>query len=340
MGTQYVKRRKQSIAFDPNLQTDLRDVKAQGANVGDTRSYNGANYRWSGVNWEQSGGGSSGNSITNNSSFEDTVKRAIELQKTAAQPAIDTLQSNIPTIQSNYASQKADVTAKEQTLKDRYDALLKTIGTSESAETSRQATTTNNELASRGILSGSGIYGQTMTNALNPITSKYVNLKSTTNADETSGLQDLASLITQLTTGESSDIMGVNNAIAQLKSGAATSGITTGTNLYSSNQATLAAQAAQTYKKEQDKIANALNEKKANKPIELASTGGYLYDPVTGKITKIGGGLGGSGKYYGNGNTNAVTTDNKLILPSQYNQNWLTPPPGFGYNSSGQLLPL
>ena len=234
---------------------------------------------------------SGGSSIGSNASWEDTVQKAIAMQQQANQPAVSTLQSQIPGIQSNYAAQEANVTAQGQTLKDRYDALLKSLDTSKTKDVSAQTVITNNELGKRGLLPSSTLAQQEVQNAVTPITDKYTGLQTTAALDQTTGQQSIQQLLNQLTSGETTDVNAVNNAIAQLQSGAASSGITTGSNLYSQNQSTLAAQAAQTYKEQQDKIANTLAQAQltnqtttANKPVELA--GGYIYDPATGKITK------------------------------------------------------
>ncbi len=245
------------MAFNPFLQTDLRDIKAQGANVGNVRNYNGTNYAWSGVEWQPTGGGGGGGTGTSGS-WEDTVKRAITMQQEANQPAIASYQAQIPEIQKGYAAQKVDITAKEQTLKDRYDTLLKSLGTSQTKETSAQQVITQNELGKRGLLPSSTLAQQEVQNVLTPITDKYTNLQRTTELDRTAGLQDLAGLITQLTTGESADTRAITNAIAQLQSGAATSGITTGTNVWGQNQTNIANQAASSYKAQQDAISNAI----------------------------------------------------------------------------------
>lgn len=289
----------------------------------------------------QSSSGSTG-SIGNTASWEDTVKKAIEMQKTANAPAVASMQAQIPEIASQYAAQKANVTAQQQTLSDRYKNLLDSLNTNKTADVNKQTLITSNELGKRGILPASTLAQQEVQNAVQPVTAQYNNLQTQTALDQTSGQQSLEALMNQLTSGQVADTRSVNNAIAQLQSGAASSGITTGSNLYGQNQATLAAQAAQLYKEQQDKIANDLAQQQINKLIELPSTGGYMYNPKTGGITEIGGGnINNPSNYYNTPTSpiNAVT-DNKLVLNSQYNPSWPKPPPNYGYNSSGQLLPL
>lgn len=239
------------MAFNPNLQSDLKDVKAQGANVGDVRE----GYRWSGVNWEPSGGGSS--SGGSGGSYEDTVKRSIEMMKEANKPAIASYEASIPEITSNYAGQKANLSEKETTLKDRYKNLLDSITTNKTADINKQTVVTSNELGKRGLLPSSTLAQQEVINATTPITDKYNQLQTQTNLDETSGLQDLAGLQTGLTTAESADKRAITNAIAQLQSGGAAQGIQLGSQQYNADQQRILAQQEQQYKAQQDAIANA-----------------------------------------------------------------------------------
>ena len=289
--------------INPNLNTSLKSELAQGADVGDTGISNGQSYRWTGVNWDPQGGSSSsGGSMGSGASWEDTVKKAIEMQQQAAQPAIAQYQSTIPSIQSNYEAQKANVTAQQQTLQDRYKTLLDSITQNKTQAVNQQTVITSNELGKRGLLPSSTLAQQEVANAVNPINQNYENQTASANNDETSGLQSLQSLLTQLTGSESNDVNSVNNAIAQLQSGAATNGISTGTNVWNQNQQTLAAQAAQTYKAQQDEIANKIAQSQlvnqtteANKPntttFQDSNGHTWIVNAATGqKITDLGAG--------------------------------------------------
>lgn len=233
------------------------------------------------------------------SSWEDTVKKAIEMQQTANAPVVASLNAQIPEIKSQYAAQTANVTAQQKTLNDRYDALLKSLDTTQTKETNAQTVTTANELGKRGLLPSSTLAQQEIINATTPITDKYTGLRTTAALDQTEGQTALMGLLNQLTSGETSDIRGVLGAIAQLQSGASTSGMQLGTNIWGQNQATQAAQAAQTYKEKQDAIANEIAKKnlenetkkttyEINKP--YSTTGSSFDNPfltqlLTGQLT-------------------------------------------------------
>ena len=253
-------------AVDPNINSmNSADRNSAAIKAGYTGWDNYQNNKGS---TQSSSGGSSGS----NASWQDTVQQAIDAYKKANEPAVSTYQSESPGIQSNYEAQKANVTAQGQTLNDRYDALLKSLDTSKTKDVSAQTVITNNELGKRGLLPSSTLAQQEVTNAITPITDKYTGLTTTAALDQTTGQQSIQQLLNQLTSGETTDVNAVNNAIAQLQSGAASSGITTGSNVYSQNQSTLAAQAAQTYKEQQDKIANTLAQSQlANQTAETNS---------------------------------------------------------------------
>lgn len=132
-------------------------------------------------------------------SFEDLAQKAIQMNQQAVQPAVDALK------------------ATKQPLQDRYTALLSQIKNNQSIAENRQTVTTNNELGARGILPSSGLAQQTLTNAVNPITQEY------------------SAEYGQTAAGENSDLANIDAQIAQLLSGAATSGINTGASLYGTN---------------------------------------------------------------------------------------------------------
>lgn len=198
-------------------------------------------------NQKSSSSSYSGGSSGGGASWEDTVKKAIDMQKTANAPAVASYQAQIPEIQSQYAAQTANVTAKHQTLKDRYDNLLKSIGTSKTTDVNKQTLVTSNELGKRGLLPSSTLAQQEVLNATQPINEIYSGLETTAALDQTSGQQELQGLLNQLTSGETADKRAILNAIAQLESGAGSTGISTGTNVW---------QNLQTQKAEADRIAS------------------------------------------------------------------------------------
>jgi len=216
-------------------------------------------------------------------SWEDTVKKAIDMQKAANAPAIASYQAQIPEIQSAYAAQTANITAKQQTLKDRYDNLLKSIGAQKTQDINKQTLVTSNELGKRGLLPSSTLAQQEVLNATQPIGERYAGLETTAALDQTTGQQELQSLLNQLTSGETSDKRAILNAIAQLESGAGSTGISTGTNVWQNLQA---------QKAEADRIASeqAWREKVYNEttlPESQAKIASSTTPAIDGNISKL-----------------------------------------------------
>lgn len=224
-----------------------------------------------------SGGSSSGN-------WQDIVKQSIDMYKQANAPAVAQLQSQIPQIQSSYAAQTANVTAKTQTLKDRYDNLLKTIQSSKTKDVNAQTVVTQNEMGKRGILPSSTLAQQELINTTSPITDKYTGYQTTAALDQTAGQQEMQDLLNQLTSGEVKDTSAVNNAIAQLQSGAATSGIQTGTSMYGQEQTNAANAALRKYTEQQDATKNQIAQQQlANQTAQTQyDTSKPYYNPNTG----------------------------------------------------------
>lgn len=248
------------MAFNPYLQTDLRDVLAQGANVGDTRTYNGQNFRWNGVSWEGGGGGSS-MGMAGGLDWESMLNKVMEMSKKASEPAIATLQSSI------------------SPLKAQYQTLIDSIRGEKTGAVNQATVATGRELGKRGILPDSGVYSNEMNKATQEASIPYSKLEATTGM------------------GQAQDITNINNAIAQLQAGGGMSG---GINLFSTmanlgmNQQQLAATQAQ--QQAQNALAQqelALKEKQVNyevgKPYTTASsgTGATDYNSIINSLLKV-----------------------------------------------------
>ena len=180
-------------------------------------------------------------------SFNDYVNQAQQMYQEAAKPAIASLEASKPEIISSVAG-------KTKLLNERYNNIINEIKTGQKSAETRQTTVTAGELGKRGIDPTSTLYGQELTNAINPITGEYSNLLKSTGTEQASGLQDLADL-------ETTQLRNLANSIAQIQSGSSTGGIELALKQYqmaqqaAENATTLAEQRRQT------DIANALQQK-------------------------------------------------------------------------------
>lgn len=214
-----------------------------------------------------------------------SIQQAIEQQRQAAKPAIESLQKNIPLVQESFGLQRQQLTAEKEPLKARYDNLLASIKGNQTTAENRQTLTTGNELARRGISNDSGLYQQELTNAVNPITRDYTGLATDTALQGDKAQRDLTNLIDSLNPQERQQLQAINDAIAQLQSGAASAGIVQGIGQYQfgANQDFQQQQFSESQR--QNDIANKLSELNNNRPVfnQLGSNL-LVLDPNTGKV--------------------------------------------------------
>lgn len=207
-------------AFNPYLETDLRDVKAQGASVGDSRSHNGQDFSWNGVTWNPAGGQPNATGAQGNQ--QSYIQSAIDQMKKVNEPIVKSYEESIPETQKKFSAQS-------DSIKSRYDNLIASIKGNQGVAETRQTTTTNNELGRRGITGSSGVAQQEMTNALNPITQQYTGFLKEANTAQ--GEETAANVA-----GETDALRAIKNAIAQLQSGANSQGVSLGTDMFTSDR--------------------------------------------------------------------------------------------------------
>lgn len=203
-----------------------------------------------------SGGGSS--SSTSSTDPMALAQQMIKLQQEANQPAIQSLQGQIPETQAKYAQTRTQLQSQQPSIEQRYQNLLDQVKGNQQIAENRQTLTTNNELGRRGITGSSGIAQQEITNAVNPITQQYTGMAKDTSLAREDSLKQLQDQIANLTPQETADTRAINNAIAQLQSGAASQGIGQGLNLYSTNLSAQQADQARRDQQAQQAIANQL----------------------------------------------------------------------------------
>lgn len=269
---QIVDRAKQSGVNLSNEQADsiLKQTFSQsifGADPGKVDALIRTNY--STPSYSSSSGGFGGVNTSNPQSYIDS---AVNAYKEANKPAIQSLQSAIPEQKTAFANERTRLQGQEGTIKDRYKNLIDSIKGNQVVAETRQTTTTNNELARRGITSDSGVFEQEMTNVLNPITQQYTGLAKDAAISQEADLKDLSSSITSLTDQESSAIRSILNNIANLESGGATSGISTGLNLFSQDRSREDNARAMEAEKALQEADRAFKEKQFNESIRQFNT--------------------------------------------------------------------
>ncbi len=263
------------MAYDPNWrQKAINEGK-------DQNSPEFASFR------AQEQGGSSMSESQNSGpsiNMTDAIQKAIDITRKSIEPQIQSYQAQIPEIQKQYTQKEASLTSQKQTLGDRYKNLLASIKGQGAESVNKQTLVTANELGKRGITGDSTLAQQEIINSTEPVKQKYVNLEQQTATDQSEAERALNDTIAGLTTSRVADERSIQNAIAQLLSGASTQGIQLGTNLYNTNQQAQLAQQELEAKQAQQKIANDL----AQKELELKAKQ-TAYDTSKPYSTSVGG---------------------------------------------------
>jgi hypothetical protein len=212
----------------------------------------------SSTNSRSSGSSQTSSSIT---SFEDSIKRALELQREAIKPAVESLRGGIPETQQAYAGARERAEAQIDPLKERYQNLLAEVKSTGQEQAQRQTRITSGELGKRGLVGSSTLAQQELESAVRPIEQSTQRLAKDVELSREEGIAGIQERLAGLTTEETQALRTIQNAIAQLQSGAAQGGIATGTSLYQTNaQQQLAQQEAQR-QAEQQAIENALQQR-------------------------------------------------------------------------------
>lgn len=238
-----------------------------------------------------SGGSTAGvsGSVTN---FEDSIKRALEMQREAVQPAIQSLQAGIPEIQSRFAETSKQVQAEIDPLKQRYENLLNEIRQRGTQQEQAQTKVTSQELGKRGLVGSSTLAQQEIQNAVQPIQQATTGAIQETTLAREEGIRNLQNILSNLPQQETESIRAVQNAIAQLQSGASQAGISQGVQTGQFNaQQQLAQQQAEFARQEAERqaqqraIENALQQRmfeEVTLPTTQYQINAPYYKPETG----------------------------------------------------------
>jgi len=153
------------------------------------------------------------------SSYEDSVRRALEMQREAAKPQIASLREGIPEIQQQFETGRQQLKTQQGGLEERYQSLLEDLGRQRGVQETSQTRTTSRELGRRGIVGSSGVADTALTQALDPIRERFASLTKDVGLSREQDIEGIRNAIAQLVGQETSQVRGVKNAIAQLLSG-------------------------------------------------------------------------------------------------------------------------
>jgi len=195
------------------------------------------------ITWDDKGRSEAQNSLSSGSNsssgasdYQSLARQRMQMQQEANAPAVQSLQSQIPTIQQSYQQQGNYLKSQQAPLEERYKNLLSSIQGQQTQETNRTSTATANELGRRGISSQSGLYEQTVNQALNPINQFYTGQLSNANLDQQAALSSLQNQIAQNPIQQTQAEQQVQQAIAQLQASGNSQGIQQALSLYGQQQ--------------------------------------------------------------------------------------------------------
>jgi hypothetical protein len=204
--------------------------------VNQTVSYGGATWKGNpGTGWTQEGGGSSSGSAPDYASM-------MNMYKEANAPVVASLQASIPEQQAKYAQQGQYLQKQVGNLDERYKTLLTSITGARDTAVQNVTTNTSQELGRRGISAESGLFGQTVNKATQPVQQAFAGDVSNLGNSQQSALDSLMNLIQGNTQSGIESTRAVQNAIAQLQAGGNQSGITSALDIWKQNQAATDAQ--------------------------------------------------------------------------------------------------
>lgn len=208
-------------------------------------------------------------SSSNQGNFQDTVQQAIEMNRKANEPAVQSLQASLPEVSSKFDQQRQQTQAQIEPLKQRYQNLLADVKGQGQVQVNNQTRITNNELGKRGLVGSSTLAQQEIQNAVQPIQGQIATNTKNIGLEQEQGLLALQNILGGLTSQETEAKRAVQNAIAQLQAGAGQAGVQQGLSIYQQNQQNQIAEQARKAQADQLARENALQDQLF--PIQLQS---------------------------------------------------------------------
>ncbi len=246
-------------------------------------------------------GGSSGSS-GGGSDLAGNAAQLLAMYQKANEPAIASLQASKPETAQKYEQTGQYLQKQVGSLDQRYADILATITGSNTRNVQAATTNTSQELGRRGISAEGGLFGKTIADVTRPIEEVFQGQAKELGFTRTSALDSLMNMIQGNTQSGVESQRAIQNAIAQLQSGAGQSSVTGALQLQQQQQAQAEAQAQRDL---QLQIAQMGQTTDTGNPYMTLGEGGTLIDTRTGQIvytapkTSVAGGSGGGSTYYG-----------------------------------------
>lgn len=147
------------------------------------------------------------------------ARQQLQLQQEANQPAVTSLQAQIPEVSQRFAGERQRLEAERQPLQQRYQNILDEIGRRERRETERVERTASQEYSRRGIPLSSTAFQEALNQARQPVSEFYTGQYRTTAQEGEAAQRELVNLIANLANQETEQQRAIRNTIAQLQAG-------------------------------------------------------------------------------------------------------------------------
>ena len=157
--------------------------------------------------------------------FESLVKQALEMQRSANQPLVDSYNQAISQTKDIFDKTRSGLESQRKPLQERYQSLLSDIKGQGKLQEDSQTRITNSELAKRGILGSSTAAQQEVQSALNPIRTQTQAATGQLGAQQQQANMDLESALLNLAGQQASGIGQLQGGLAQAQAGSSSNAI-------------------------------------------------------------------------------------------------------------------
>lgn len=178
--------------------------------------------------------------------FESLVKQALEMQRQANQPLVDSYNQAISQTKDIFDKTRSGLESQRKPLQERYQNLLSDIKNQGKVQQDAQTKITNSELAKRGILGSSTAAQQEIQNAVQPIATQTQAATNQLGAQQQQAAFDLENALLSLANQQSSGIGQLQGGLAQAQAGGSSNAIQNALSLLGMNRDYSLANRAQT----------------------------------------------------------------------------------------------
>lgn len=223
----------------------------------------------------------------------DPIEQARKLRAftiEANQPAIASLQAQIPETQQRFAGEKSRILGEKEPLKERYNAIISELTRREGTDIAAQQRRTGQEFGYRGIPASSTLYQDELIARESPIRQAYGGQIANVGFEREEGLRNLDTLAANLEAQGIDAVRQIENAKASLLSGDPASALSGAMQLLGLQQQAAQFEANLGLQKEQLALSErefGLQSQIANKPgTEIVNIGGRakLINTQTGAV--------------------------------------------------------